>query len=81
MTFGNLLVLGAGFMILFIIISVLFFVFWLFMLVDCAKRKFKNDGEKAAWIIVVAIFGVLGAIVYYFAVKAGKDKSKNRGKK
>ena len=77
MNFGNLLVLGAGFMSLVIIISALFFVFWIFMLVDCAKREFKNDGEKAVWIIVVAIFGVLGAIVYYFAVKAG-NKSNNK---
>ncbi|MGK0208856.1 MAG: prolipoprotein diacylglyceryltransferase [Patescibacteria group bacterium] len=49
-------------------------VFWVFMLIDCAKRKFKSEDEKIIWIIVLAITGVIGALVYYFAVKRPDKK-------
>lgn len=59
----------AAFYLGFIALIVLIFVFWVMMLVDCAKRKFKNDNDRVVWIVVVAILGVVGAIVYYFVVK------------
>lgn len=46
-------------------------VFWILMIVDCAKRKFLTDGERVAWILVLVFLGFLGAVVYYFAVKRG----------
>lgn len=45
------------------------FVFWILMIIDCAKRKHLSDGERIAWILVLAFLGVIGAAVYYFAVK------------
>ena len=63
--FPFLMVFYLGFFAL-ILLS---FVFWIMMLVDCAKRKFKNENDKVVWIIIVAILGVLGAVVYYFVIK------------
>ncbi|MBI3034687.1 PLDc N-terminal domain-containing protein [Candidatus Woesearchaeota archaeon] len=57
-----------------IAIAVLLFVFWIWMLIDCAKRAFKNDNEKVVWIIVIALLGFIGAAVYYFAVKINDGK-------
>jgi len=51
------------------VLAILLFVFWILMIVDAAKRKFKSDGEKTAWILVVVLAGALGAIIYYFVVK------------
>ncbi len=51
-------------------------VFWIFMLVDCAKRpdkKLKKLGGKVLWIILLILFGVLAAIAYYFIVKRKLD--------
>ena len=62
---GGLMLVWLFFMALFVFL----FVFWIMMLVDCVKRKFKNENDKIAWILVVAILNWLGAIVYYFAVK------------
>lgn len=82
MIFG--LAAGMMFFILIILaIAILFFIFWIFMLIDCAKRNFRNDSEKVIWIIVIALLGAIGAAVYYFAVKMNdkkikKIKSKNR---
>lgn len=44
-------------------------VFWVLMIIDCAKRKQLTDSERVAWILVLVFLGFLGAGVYYFAVK------------
>lgn len=63
-----------------IVIAILAFIFWIFMLIDCAKRNFKNDNEKVIWIIVIALLGAIGAAIYYFAVKLS-DKNKVKKKR
>ena len=64
----------VGFGVAAVLIGVLLFVFWLWMLVDCLKRDFKKDVEKVAWILVMIFLHILGAIIYYFVVKAGDKK-------
>ena len=44
-------------------------VFWVMMIIDCAKRKQLTDSERVAWILVLVFLGFLGASIYYFAVK------------
>lgn len=44
-------------------------VFWILMIIDCAKRKQLADSERIAWILVLVFLGFIGASVYYFAVK------------
>ena len=41
--------------------------FWLWMLVDVAKRRYDSDSEKIAWLLIVLILNVLGAVVYAVA--------------
>ena len=50
------------------------FAFWIWMIVDCAKRKFKGDSDKVVWILVIVLLGIIGAAIYYFAVKSGDKK-------
>ena len=51
------------------LVFVIVLIFWIWMLVDCAKRKFRNDVEKIVWIIVI-VFGMwIGAIAYFLVVK------------
>jgi len=45
------------------------FVFWIWMIIDCAKRKGLSDSERIAWILVLVFVGFIGATIYYFAVK------------
>lgn len=44
----------------------LLFAFWLWMLIDAAKRDFD---DKAVWIILLLFLNVIGAVLYYFIVK------------
>ncbi|MBW2963749.1 PLDc N-terminal domain-containing protein [Candidatus Woesearchaeota archaeon] len=58
-----------GIWIAFMGLAILAFVFWILMLIDCAKRKFKNDNDKIIWIVVLALTGWIGALIYYFVIK------------
>ncbi len=47
-------------------------IFWVLMLIDCATKpdkKVKKYGGKIVWILIIVLLGLLGAIIYYFAVK------------
>lgn len=44
-------------------------VFWIWMLVDCARRKFRNGVEKIVWIIVLVFAGLIGALVYLIVIR------------
>ena len=58
----------------FFIVGVGGFVFWLFMLIDAAKHKFKKDDERIVWILVIALTGIIGALIYYFMVRRKAKK-------
>lgn len=72
--FGGLWALGAVFMLIFLAVAIFCFIFWILMLVDCVKRKFKGDTEKVVWVLVIIFTGIIGALIYYFVVKV-KDKN------
>lgn len=70
---------GLGFLgVFFFMISlgILGAVFWIWMLVDCIRRDFK---DKALWILIILLGSILGAIIYYFVVR-GKNKEGKGGK-
>ena len=54
---------------LFVALGIGLFIFWIVMLIDCAKRKFKLENDKIMWILIIIFLGWLGAIIYYFVVK------------
>ena len=71
---GPLLVVGF-FLLLFIFVS-LMLIFWIWMIVDCAKRDFKKNDDKVIWILILVFLGVIGAIIYYFIIKRKNKKEK-----
>jgi uncharacterized BrkB/YihY/UPF0761 family membrane protein len=56
-------------------IAIFALVFWILMLVDCIKRKFKDDNERIIWVLVIIFTQLIGALIYYFIVK-NKKKGK-----
>jgi len=70
--FGFFLV---GFLILLAIsLGIFSFVFWILMIIDAAQRKGLSDGERIAWILVLVFVGIIGALIYYFAVKRNSKR-------
>ena len=69
--------LGIAFIIIISLLIILLVIasvgFWIWMIVDCAKRKFKDDTMKIIWLLVMVLIGIIGAIVYFFVVKVNKN--------
>lgn len=60
--------IGVG--IVFSIIGILLLAFWIWMLVHAIKH---DIDYKPVWILVIWFMSIIGAIIYYFAVKKKKD--------
>ncbi|MBD3155280.1 MAG: hypothetical protein GF368_01340 [Candidatus Aenigmarchaeota archaeon] len=56
----------AGLGLLGLLLVILSFVFWLWMLIDCLQRRFR---DKLVWVLVLILLGPLGALLYLFLVK------------
>ena len=41
--------------------------FWIWMLVDCIQNEPAEDNNRMIWVIVIALAGGIGALVYFFA--------------
>ena len=54
-------------LILFILpFALLAMAFWIWMLISAIQNKGLDEGEKIAWVLVVALLHLLGAILYFF---------------
>ena len=58
---------------LLILLSILLFIFWLLMLIDCVDRKFD---DKIIWIVLLIFCSFIGSILYYFIIKRKDIKRK-----
>ena len=54
-----------------LVLGLLSTIFWIMMIVHVATKPVEN---KAMWIILMVLTGVLGSIIYYFAVKRPFDQ-------
>lgn len=70
---GGLIIFFVVLWIVLIGFAIFSLVFWILMIVDVAKRKFKHENDKIMWILIVILTGIIGALIYYFMVKR-KDK-------
>ncbi|HZF01677.1 MAG TPA: PLD nuclease N-terminal domain-containing protein [Methylomirabilota bacterium] len=41
-------------------------VFWIWMLISAAQNKGLDEGEKIAWVLIVALLHFIGALIYFF---------------
>jgi hypothetical protein len=67
--------LGGAFVAFCIIVAILATVFWLWMLIDCLMRDFK---DKLVWVLVILFLHIIGALIYYFVVKSKDKKAKKK---
>jgi prolipoprotein diacylglyceryltransferase len=55
-------------------IGLLATIFWIWMIIDCAKNEPDDGNDKIVWILVVVLAGVIGAAVYYFVRRPERMK-------
>jgi hypothetical protein len=48
--------------------------FWIWALVDCAKNEPANHDQKVLWLVVIAVFHWLGALIYVIARRPARIK-------
>lgn len=48
------------------VLGVLIFAAWIWVIVDCAKRKKFRHGDRVLWILLLVLTGIIGMILYYF---------------
>ena len=53
-------------MLFLIPLSLAMMAFWIWMLVHAIQNKGLSDGEKVAWVLVIALLHFLGAGIYFF---------------
>ncbi len=60
--------LGGGLVFFLVVAAILIWamVFWIMMIVHVARHEVQN---KAVWIILMVLTGIVGALIYYFVVK------------
>ncbi len=56
-SFGSLIVLAV----------LMAFVFWIWMLVDCATKEPSEGNDKVIWVLVIVLTNWVGALIYFFA--------------
>lgn len=65
-------------------ISTLFVIgvlFWLFCIVDVANKQTKDPADRIAWLLVVLLLPVLGAVLYLCFSNIKEDEEKKAGRR
>tara|TARA_R110000850_G_scaffold250386_4_gene375392 strand:- start:4876 stop:5121 length:246 start_codon:yes stop_codon:yes gene_type:complete len=58
--------LGLLFALISMALSLLLFVLWIWMLIDCIKYEPSTGNEKIIWVLVIVLLNGIGALLYYF---------------
>ena len=58
-------------------ISLAAFVFWIWMLIDCAIHE-PSDTDKIVWILIIIFASLIGAIIYFFVRRPQRIREHGR---
>jgi heme/copper-type cytochrome/quinol oxidase subunit 2 len=50
---------------IFLLLALCAFLFWLWMLVDCATKESDQGNTKIVWILIILFANLIGAAVYF----------------
>jgi len=69
--------IGALFGFLFIgglfagLLSLLTFIFWIWMLIDAIQNPRLDGNKRIIWVLVIIFLPCLGSLIYFFAGRSG----------
>ena len=66
--------IAAFFTLLFGLAVLLGFLFWVWMLVDCATKEPDQGNSKIVWIIIIVFTNLVGAVIYFFVQRQRRLK-------
>ena len=53
------------------LLSLLVFIFWIWMLVDAIRNPRLVGNQRVIWVLVIIFLPCLGSLIYYFAGRSG----------
>jgi len=59
-------------------IAVIATIFWVWVLIDCLTKEPAESNDKIAWVLVILLVPVLGALAYYFVRRPERVKVAGR---
>lgn len=66
-TQNTFLGLSLGFLLVVLVIAAVSFIFWIWMLIDCATHETSEENQKIIWLLLIFFLHSIGALVYFFA--------------
>ena len=51
------------------LLGILYFIFWIWMFIDCLQNSHLQGTEKLIWVLVLLFLHLIGPILYFFIVK------------
>lgn len=66
---------AGGAVIAFLVVSVVFFGLWIWSLIHCITNKRLSQSNRTLAIILIAVLGLLGSIIYLF-MPEGQSRSR-----
>jgi len=64
--------MGGGGLIFFLLISIAYFILWIYYLVGVIRSNLKDSNMKLIWVVVLLFADVLGPIAYLVLGKGTK---------
>jgi len=58
-------ILGLAAFLVIGLIGLLLLALWVWMLVDCLQREFRDSITKAIWVLVILFASWVGAVIYW----------------
>ena len=63
---------------LILLVAVFGFIFWLWMLVDCATKESNEGNTKIVWTIIIVFTSIVGAVVYWLVRRPQRYRELHR---
>jgi hypothetical protein len=57
-----------------LLVGLAFFVFWIWMLVDCATKEPSQGNDKIIWILIIVFTHWIGALIYFLVRRPERKK-------
>ncbi len=64
--------MGGGFLLFILLFSLVYFILWVYCLVDVIRSDFKDQNMKLIWILVILFGQVVGPLAYLVLGKSTK---------
>jgi len=50
-------------------------IFWIWVLIDCLTKESSEGNDKVAWILLILLVPLVGALIYYFVRRPERLKA------